>query len=188
MAPDDADPGGRSDDLFSQLEAARAELESKEEAVERTVVEGSAAGGAVVIRISGALVPESVRIAPAIVDPSDPGLVEDAVLAALRDALGKLTQLRSSLASGSAPSSPGGLDLGGLDLGGLDLGGLDLGGLLGNLDVEKLLGGVDIGSVMGQLGLGIGSHPAPEGATEGGDEEDPSSSEEGSSEDDKPKA
>jgi DNA-binding protein YbaB len=126
-------------DLFSRLEAARADLEAQVEAVEAADVEGHAAGGAVVIRLNASLGVESVHIDPSIIDPADPGLLEDAVVAALRDALGRVVEIRSSI---SALAEPG------------LAGGLDLGGLVGNLDLEGLLAGVDLEGLMGSLGMG----------------------------------
>jgi len=143
MAESDFPSAGGLGDLFSQLQAARADLEAQVEAIDATIVEGKAASGAVVIRLSGSLEGESVHIDASIVDPADPALLEDAVLAALRDALGRITELRSSVHLPSDPSFAGGIDLGGL------------GGLVGNLDLDGLLGGVDLEGLMGSLGMGL---------------------------------
>jgi DNA-binding YbaB/EbfC family protein len=83
------------------------------------VVEGRAGGGAVTVRVNGAMEFEAVSIAPEALDPPDAELLGDLVLAALRDAVEQINQIQRS--------SMGGLDLGGL--GGLDLG--ELGGALG---------------------------------------------------------
>ena len=85
MADDEGAPSAGLDGLFAQLQAAQADLEARAAALDSAVVEGSAAGGAVVVRVSGALAAESVHIDPAIIDPADPALLEDALLAALRD-------------------------------------------------------------------------------------------------------
>jgi len=126
--------------LFAQLQAAQADLEAQAAALDSAVVEGSAAGGAVVVRVSGALAAESVHIDPAIIDPADPALLEDALLAALRDALGRITQMRSTVdAQVASPFGPG----------------MDLGSLVGNLDLGGLLGAVDVNALMGNLGMGL---------------------------------
>jgi len=140
---DDISASGGLGDLFSQLQAARAELEAQAEAIESTVVEGSAAGGAVVIRLTGSLEAESVHIDPSVIKPADAALLEDAVLAALRDALGRIIALQSSVQPPGNPSFAGGIDLG------------DIGSLVGNLDLEGILGGVDIEGLMGNLGMGL---------------------------------
>jgi DNA-binding protein YbaB len=125
--------------LFSRLQAARADLEAQVEAVETADVEGHAAGGAVAIRLSASLGVESVHIDPSIIDPADPALLEDAVLAALRDALRRVVEIRSSISALADPALATGLDLG---------------GLVGNLDLEGLLAGVDLEGLMGSLGMG----------------------------------
>jgi len=51
----DQSPSGELGDLFSQFREAQAGLEAQSQAIEATVVEGSAAGGAVVVRLSGSL-------------------------------------------------------------------------------------------------------------------------------------
>jgi len=140
MGEGESPSAGGFGDLFSQLQAAQAELEAQAEAIDAVVVEGSAAGGAVVVRLSGALEAESVHIDPAIIDPDDPALLEDAVLAALRAALGGLVELKSTLqAQAEQPFT----------------GGMDLSSIMGNLDFEGLLGGVDVNSLMANLGMGV---------------------------------
>jgi len=154
MTEGDSSPIGGLGDLFSRLEEARADLEAQTEAVEETIVEGHAAGGAVVIRLTGSHEVESVHIDPSVVDPADPTFLEDAVLAALQDALDRITELRTSVQVPADPGSAGGLDLGGLvndlDLGGL-LAGVDLQGLMGNLGT-----GLDLGAFAGLGALGEG--------------------------------
>lgn len=55
MTEGDQSPSGELGDLFSQFREAQAGLEAQSQAIEATVVEGSAAGGAVVVRLSGSL-------------------------------------------------------------------------------------------------------------------------------------
>lgn len=93
-------------------------MEAQQEAASQ-VYEGQAGGGAVKIRVSGALEFESVTIAKAAVDPDDVPMLEDLVLAALND-----------VASQIGADQGDGMDLGSLDLGGL-LGGGGLGELPG---------------------------------------------------------
>jgi DNA-binding YbaB/EbfC family protein len=89
-------------------------LAAQQEASERTVV-GSAGGGLVRITLAGSGDPTGVHIAPDAIDPDDPEILEDLVLAALRDALHGLQELQASAVAG--------LDLSALGLGGLALGG-----------------------------------------------------------------
>ena len=162
MTEREPSPEGGLGDLFARLEEARADLEAQAEAIEETSVEGHAAGGAVVIRLNGSLEAEAVHIDPSLVDPNDPTLLEDAVLAALQDALDRITELRSSVQSPADAA-----------------GGIGLGGFVGNLDLGGLLAGVDIQGLMGNLGLGqdlgalAGFGALGEGEDEDDDGEDP---------------
>ena len=103
--------------LLAQAQQMQQQMAAAQEEAAATVVEGIAGGGAVRIELTGGLEAQSVTIAPEVFADGDLEMLQDLVLAALRDALGRATELQS----GSMP------DLGGMDLG--DLGGL--GGLLG---------------------------------------------------------
>jgi DNA-binding YbaB/EbfC family protein len=97
-------------DLGSLLGQAQAMMANAAAAADAEV-EGSAGGGMVRVVVNGRFEFSAVHIDPAAVDPDDVDLLEDLVLAALRDASAQLTDRQSQA------------------LGGLDLGGL--GGLLG---------------------------------------------------------
>ena len=104
-------PGGQPDmnallkqaqKMQEQLLAARAEAETQE-------VEGQAGGGMVKVRITGGMEFQGVTIDPSVVDPDDVSMLEDLVLAAVRDAVTKAGQI--------SEQAMGGLDLGGLGSG-----------------------------------------------------------------------
>jgi len=99
--------------LLRQAQQMGEQLMAKQAEAASTIYEGQSGGGAVRIGVTGGFEFTSVTIAPDAVDPDDVEMLEDLVLAALRDAVAQI-----------GDSGPGGLDLGGLDLGGL-------GGLLG---------------------------------------------------------
>lgn len=103
--------------LLAQAQQMQEQLAAAQEEAANTVVEGVAGGGAVRIELTGGLEARSVTIDPAALEDGDVELLQDLMLAALRDALAQATELQGD----AVP------DLGGLDLG--DLGGL--GGLLG---------------------------------------------------------
>ncbi len=107
--------GGGLPDLGGLLESAQ-QMMADMQAAAAEVVEGVAGGGLVRVEVDGHFEFHSVSIDPKAIDPDDPSLLEDLVLAALRDA--------SSRLQGGQQGALGGLDLGGMDLGGL-------GGLLG---------------------------------------------------------
>ena len=79
------------------------------QAAREAVYEGTAGGGAVVVRASGDLQFEAVSIEADVVDPSDVAMLEDLVLAALHD----LSAVMAA-AQQEAMGALGGLDLGGL--------------------------------------------------------------------------
>lgn len=141
-------PEGGLGDLLAKLQAAQADYEEQAAAIDAAVVEGRAGGGAVTVRINGSLEAEAVHIDPGIIDASDPALLEDMVLAALRDALARLSELRSGLEPPAESSFAGALDLGAL------VGNLDLGGLLGGVDMNALMGSLALGQEHDETALG----------------------------------
>jgi nucleoid-associated protein EbfC len=98
-------------DLLRQAMAMQEQLlAAQQEAAERTVT-GRAGGGLVKVTLTGGGEPSAVEIAPEAIDPAEPELLEDLVLAALRDAVHQVQQLQAS--------AMGGFDLGALGLDGL---------------------------------------------------------------------
>ena len=96
--------------LMEQASQMQTQMLAAQQHAAETIVEGVAGGGAVRISVTGGLDFESVTIDPKAVDPDDVDMLQDLVLAALRDAVEQIN---------------------GLQHGSIDLGGLDLGGLLG---------------------------------------------------------
>ncbi|MEQ8841736.1 MAG: YbaB/EbfC family nucleoid-associated protein [Acidimicrobiales bacterium] len=105
-------------DLGGLLESAQ-KMMAEAQAAASQIVEGVSGGGLVKVQVDGHFEFHSISIDPSAVDTDDIALLEDLVLAALRDA-------SAQLQSGQQGA------MGGLDLGGPDLGGL--GGLLGGGD------------------------------------------------------
>ena len=110
------DPLGAGMPDLGGLLASAQEMMAQARAAADTVVEGVAGGGLVRIRVDGHFEFHSVEIDPSAIDPDDPELLADLVLAALRDATVELQKLQQS-AMGLDPGALGGL--GGL-LGGGD--------------------------------------------------------------------
>jgi nucleoid-associated protein EbfC len=98
--------------LLSRLGEVQQNLQQAQESAAAKVLEGTAGGGAVRVRATGGFEFEQVIIDPSVVDPDDIDLLQDLILAALRDVV---EQVQAEAANA---------------LGGLDLGG-GLGGLLG---------------------------------------------------------
>jgi nucleoid-associated protein EbfC len=69
-------------------------LKIQEELANETV-ETTAGGGAVVVKITGQLKIQEVKIDPEVVDPDDVEMLQDLVLAAMNDAIAKSQELQS---------------------------------------------------------------------------------------------
>lgn len=69
--------------MMQQAQAMQGKVQAELEALK---LEGSAGGGLVRIEMTGAKEILSVRIDPSVVDPADVDMLQDLVLAALRDA------------------------------------------------------------------------------------------------------
>lgn len=92
-------------DLGSLMEQAQQMLAGAQEAAAE-IVEGSSGGGMVKVEIDGNFNVHSVAIDPSVVDPNEVEMLNDLVLAALRDASSQLQDSQSD--------AMGGLDIGGL--------------------------------------------------------------------------
>ncbi len=92
-----------------QAELAKAQAEAAKE-----IVEASAGGGMVTVKANGAGEIVEIAIDPRAVDPDDPELLADMVLAAVNEALRSAQGLMQSKMSGLIPGDLGGLGLPGL--------------------------------------------------------------------------
>src|SRR5271167_4537025 len=101
--------------MLRQVQKMQADIARAQEELAAAEVEASAGGGMVTVRVTGALVVNEIRIDPAAVDPDDPELLADMVLAAVNEALRAAQELAASKMGGATA----GLDLGAL--GGLGL-------------------------------------------------------------------
>jgi hypothetical protein len=118
--PDDGTGGlegleglGGAGSPFDLLASAQEALSAQADAV-KEVVEGTAGGGVVKVTMTGGGEVTGVVLSPRVVDPDDIEMLQDLIVAAIRDATAKVTELqRAALGA----------------LGQLDLG--SLGGLLG---------------------------------------------------------
>ncbi|HVM07760.1 MAG TPA: YbaB/EbfC family nucleoid-associated protein [Acidimicrobiales bacterium] len=113
---DDAEAGGGIDfgGLLAQAQAMQQQLMEAQAAVAEQEVEGQAGGGVVKVRCTGGLEFLDVTISPEAVDPNDVEMLQDLVLAAVRDAVARANSLNQQ-AMGSLGGLAGGLGgLGGL--------------------------------------------------------------------------
>jgi len=88
------------DALMQQALAMQQQIAEAQERAADTEVVGSAGGGSVSITMTGAGEVTAVRIAPEVVDPNDVELLEDLVLAAVRDATQRAAQLQAGALGG----------------------------------------------------------------------------------------
>ena len=104
--------------MLQQVQKMQQEMEAAQEQLKDEIVEASAGGGMVTVRVSGDLAVKSIAIDPDAVDPDDVEILSDMVLAAVNEAL----RTAQDLAEKKLGGATGGLDLGAL--GGLGLPGL----------------------------------------------------------------
>ena len=107
--------------LMRQAQQMQEEMAKAQEGLKSEVVEASAGGGMVTVKMSGDLELRELTVDPAAVDPEDVELLQDMVLAAVNEALRSAQELASSRlgAASGGLAGPGGL--GDLGLGGLGL-------------------------------------------------------------------
>jgi DNA-binding YbaB/EbfC family protein len=79
--------------MMQEMAKAQQGMMKVQQELANATVEGSAGGGAVVVKCSGAMEFKSVKINPEAVDPNDVGTLEDLVLMAIKDACLKAQQL-----------------------------------------------------------------------------------------------
>ena len=101
--------------MMAQVQKMQHDMEVAQEELRNEVVEASAGGGMVIVKVSGDLQVREVKIDPQAVDPDDAEILADMVLAAVNEALRKAQELAERKLGGAT----GGLDLG--SLGGLGL-------------------------------------------------------------------
>lgn len=96
--------------MMKQLQAAQAEMAVAQEQLKTEIVEASAGGGMVQVKVTGDLQLTEVKIDPQALDPEDVEMLQDMVLAATNEALRNAQQLAEQRMGGIA----GGLGLPGM--------------------------------------------------------------------------
>jgi DNA-binding YbaB/EbfC family protein len=107
-------PGGGFDvnSMMKQVQQLQADMAKAQETLKDEVVEASAGGGMVKVKMSGDLRLLEIAIDPEAIDPEDAELLQDMVLAAANEAIRSAQELATSKLGGIA----GGGGLGGLGL------------------------------------------------------------------------
>ena len=101
--------------ILRQAQQMQEELVAAQEQLRHETVEGSAGGGMVKVVVTGDLQVKSISIDPQAIDPDDPELLADMILAAVNEAMRSAQSLAESKLGGVAGLG----DLGGLGLPGL---------------------------------------------------------------------
>jgi DNA-binding YbaB/EbfC family protein len=95
--------------MLQQAQRMQEELAKAQEEAANEVVEASAGGGMVRVKANGAGEVIEIAIDPRAIDPDDPDLLADMVLAAVNEALRAGRALMESKMSGLIPGDLGGL-------------------------------------------------------------------------------
>ena len=95
--------------MLQQVQQMQAEMQKAQEELANETVEASAGGGMVTVKATGALQIVEVKIDPKAIDPDDPELLEDMVLAAVNEATRSAQALAQSKLGGMMGGLGGGL-------------------------------------------------------------------------------
>jgi DNA-binding YbaB/EbfC family protein len=99
--------------LMQQAQQMQRQMEKTQAELARETVEASAGGGMVTVTATGALEITAIKIDPSAIDPDDPDLLADMIVAAVNEALRSARSLMESKL-GSAMGGLGELGLPGL--------------------------------------------------------------------------
>ena len=105
--------------MMKQLQQVQSEMVEAQEKLKDEVVDASAGGGMVKVKVSGDLRLLEVAIDPEAIDPEDPELLQDMVLAAVNEGIRAAQELAQSKIGGVAGGLGGPGGLGGLGLPGM---------------------------------------------------------------------
>jgi nucleoid-associated protein EbfC len=102
--------------MLQQVQQMQAEMAKAQEELANETVEASAGGGMVVVKATGALEIVQVKISPEAIDPDDPELLADMVVAAVNEAIRSAQSLAETRLGGAMGGMEGlkGLGLPGL--------------------------------------------------------------------------
>jgi DNA-binding YbaB/EbfC family protein len=108
-------PGGMDmKQMMKQVQQMQAEMLKAQEQLKDEIVEASAGGGTVKVKMSGDLDLREVTIDPEAIDPEDPEVLADMVMAAVNEAIRAAQERASERMGGIAglgAGGPGGLGL-----------------------------------------------------------------------------
>ena len=97
--------------LMQQAQEMQSQMQQLQEEVAHEIVEATSGGGMVTVKATGGGEIVSITIDPKAIDPDDPELLADLVLAAVNEALRSAHALMESKMQGMLPGGMGGLGL-----------------------------------------------------------------------------
>ena len=100
--------------LFQQVGQMQEQMQKAQAELANETVEATAGGGMVTVIASGAGEIREIKIEPKAIDPNDPEILEDMILAAVNEAIRAAQNLMESKLGGLAGGALGGLGLPGL--------------------------------------------------------------------------
>jgi DNA-binding YbaB/EbfC family protein len=103
-------PQPNMNQMLKQVQKMQADMMKAQEALANETIEASAGGGMVTVTITGDLQVKDIKIDADAIDPEDPELLQDMVLAAVNEAIRQAQELAATRMGGLT----GGMDLGAL--------------------------------------------------------------------------
>lgn len=85
--------GGNMQNILRQAQKMQEDLAKAQEELKETIVEGTAGGGMVVVKMNGSKEFQSISLKKEAVDPDDVEMLEDLIKAAILDATNKAEEL-----------------------------------------------------------------------------------------------
>jgi nucleoid-associated protein EbfC len=102
------------DKLMQQVGQMQEQMQKAQDELANATVEATAGGGMVKVVANGAGELKEIKIDPKAIDPDDPEMLEDMILAAVNEAIRSAHSLMESKLGGLAGGAMGGLGLPGL--------------------------------------------------------------------------
>jgi nucleoid-associated protein EbfC len=102
------------DKLLQQVGQMQEQMQRAQEELANETVDATAGGGMVTVTANGAGEIKQIKIDPKAIDPDDPEMLEDMVLAAVNEAIRSARSLQEAKLGGLAGGELGGLGLPGL--------------------------------------------------------------------------
>jgi len=112
-------PQPNMNQMLKQVQQMQAEMMKAQEGLKDEIVEASAGGGMVTVKVSGELEIKDLTIDPEAVDPEDVEMLQDMVLAAVNEALRSAQELAANKMQQATGGLGGPGGMGGLGLPGL---------------------------------------------------------------------